>query len=105
MARREAFRMYLKKGFEKKYEWRHRNIWPEVKAKIEASGVYDYSIFLDEKTGVLFAVQKCKGDEGTQDLGADEIIKKWWHYMADIMETNEDESPVSEPLKEVLYME
>ena len=44
MARREAFKMYLKKGFEKEYEWRHRNIWPEVKAKIEASGVYDYSI-------------------------------------------------------------
>ena len=49
MARREAFKMYLKKGFEKEYEWRHRNIWPEVKAKIEASGVYDYSIFLDVK--------------------------------------------------------
>ena len=46
-----------------------------------------------------------QGDEGSQDLGADEIIKKWWHYMADIMETNEDESPVSEPLKEVFYME
>lgn len=44
MARREAFKMYLKKGFEKEYEWRHRKIWPEVKAKIEASGVYDYSI-------------------------------------------------------------
>ena len=33
MARREAFKMYLKKGFEKEYEWRHSNIWPEVKAK------------------------------------------------------------------------
>ena len=62
MAKREAFKMYLKKGFEKEYEWRHRNIWTEVEAKIEASGVYDYSIFLDEKTGVLFAVQKCRGD-------------------------------------------
>ena len=42
--------IYLKKGFEKEYEWRHRNIWTEVKAKIEASGVYDYSIFIDETT-------------------------------------------------------
>ena len=105
MAKREAFKIYLKKGFEKEYEWRHRNIWTEVKAKIEASGVYDYSIFLDEKTGVLFAVQKCRGTEGSQDLGEEEIIRKWWHYMADIMETNDDESPVSEPLKEVFYME
>ena len=105
MARREAFRMYLKKGFEKKYEWRHRNIWPEVKAKIEASGVYDYSIFLDEKTGVLFAVQKCKGEEGSQNLGADEIIKKWWHYMADIMETNPDNSPVSVDLVKMFELD
>ena len=39
MAKREAFKIYLKKGYEKEYEGRHRNIWPEVKAKIEASGV------------------------------------------------------------------
>ena len=54
---------------------------------------------------MLFAVQKCRGAEGSQNLGEEEIIKKWWHYMANIMETNKDESPVSEPLKEVFYME
>ena len=54
---------------------------------------------------MLFAVQKCRGTEGSQDLGEEEIIRKWWHYMANIMETNDDESPVSEPLKEVFYME
>ncbi|MFX7845269.1 L-rhamnose mutarotase [Acinetobacter baumannii] len=31
-------------------------------------------------------------------------MKKWWHYMKDIMETNSDESPVSIPLKEVFYL-
>ncbi|MES2520228.1 MAG: L-rhamnose mutarotase, partial [Bacteroidota bacterium] len=26
------------------------------------------------------------------------IMKKWWAYMADIMDTNPDNSPVSTPL-------
>ena len=50
------------KGFEKEYEWRYRNIWTEVKAKIEASGVYDYSIFLDENTGDAFCCAEVQGD-------------------------------------------
>lgn len=62
MAKGEAFKIYLKKGFEKEYEWRHRNIWTEVKVKIEASGVYDYSIFLDENTGDAFCCAEVQGD-------------------------------------------
>jgi L-rhamnose mutarotase len=32
------------------------------------------------------------------------IMKKWWAYMKDIMETNEDNSPVNVPLKELFYL-
>jgi L-rhamnose mutarotase len=32
------------------------------------------------------------------------VMQKWWAYMADIMETNPDNSPVSISLKEVFYM-
>jgi L-rhamnose mutarotase len=32
------------------------------------------------------------------------IMKKWWAYMKDIMETNTDHSPVSFPLTEVFYL-
>jgi tropinone reductase I len=31
------------------------------------------------------------------------VMKKWWAYMKDIMETNADNSPVSIPLKDVFY--
>jgi len=34
-----------------------------------------------------------------------EGILKWRAYMADIMETNPDNSPVTTPLEEVFYME
>lgn len=103
--KRAAFKMFLKPGFKEEYKKRHDEIWPELKTLIQESGVYDYSIFLDEETNTLFASQKVSGDGGSQDLGENLIVKKWWAYMADIMETNPDNSPKSIPLDEVFYME
>jgi L-rhamnose mutarotase len=71
---------------------------------LKANGVSDYSIFWDQETNVLYAVQKNDG-AGSQDMGDNEIVKKWWDYMADIMAVNPDNSPVSIPLEEVFYME
>lgn len=103
--KREAFKMYLKPGYEAEYERRHREIWPEVKQLLKESGVSDYSIYRDKDTNILFAVQKVSGEASSQDLGDNPIIQKWWAYMADIMETNPDNSPVSIPLKEVFHMD
>ena len=102
--KREAFKMYLKPGFEKEYQKRHSEIWPELVKLLKANGVSDYSIFWDQETNVLYAVQKNDG-AGSQDMGDNAIVKKWWDYMADIMAVNPDNSPVSIPLEEVFYME
>ena len=103
--KREAFKMYLKPGCEAEYERRHNEIWPEVKELLKETGVSDYSIFWDKETNLLFGVQKTEGSASSQDLGDNVIIQKWWAYMADIMETNPDNSPVSIPLKEVFHMD
>ena len=106
--RRFAFKMKLKDGCEAEYKKRHDEIWPELKELIKTSGVNDYSIFLDEETNILFAVEKIDGDAtssaSSQDLGSNPVVQKWWKYMADIMETNEDMSPVTTPMKEVFYL-
>lgn len=96
--------MRLKPGFAREYKKRHDAIWPELSAQLKEAGISDYSIFLDEETNVLFAVQKVSGDGGSQDLGQNPIVQKWWAYMADIMETNEDGSPVTAELREVFRM-
>ena len=101
---RIAFKMKLKAGCEEEYEKRHDAIWPELIKLLEESGISDYSIFLDHETNTLFAVQKQDGDTSSQDLGSNPVLQKWWDYMADIMETNEDNSPVSVPLEEVFYL-
>ncbi|MDR3219444.1 MAG: L-rhamnose mutarotase [Dysgonamonadaceae bacterium] len=101
---RLAFKMKLKQGFKQTYIKRHNEIWPEIAALIKNSGIYDYSIFLDEETNTLFGVQKISGDVSSQELGNEEIQQKWWDYMRDIMEVNPDNSPVSIPLEEVFYL-
>ncbi len=99
-----AFKMKLKEGFKNEYKKRHDEIWPELAALLKANGISDYTIFLDEETNTLFGVQLQSG-QSSQDLGSTEIVQKWWAYMADIMETNPDNSPVSKPLVEVFHMD
>lgn len=72
---------------------------------LKNAGISEYSIFLDAATDTLFAFQKVTGEGGSQNLGNQEIVQKWWAYMADLMETNPDQSPVSVPLREVFYLE
>ena len=97
--------MKLKPNVREEYTKRHSEIWPELKELLKQAGVSEYSIFLDEETNTLFAFQKVSGDGGSQDLSQNPIVKKWWAYMADLMDTNADNSPVSKALTEVFYMD
>ena len=100
-----AFLMKLKPGFEAEYKKRHDEIWPELSAVLTEAGVYDYSIYLDRTTGILFAVQKRTENNTADDLPNHPIVKKWWAYMADIMDTNPDNSPVSTSIECVFHMD
>jgi L-rhamnose mutarotase len=102
---RLAFKMYLNEGQKEEYRKRHNELWPELRQLLKDSGVSEYSIFLDEETNTLFAFQKNSGASGSQHLGQTEIVQKWWAFMADIMKSNPDHSPVSVALEEVFYME
>jgi len=103
--KRNAFKMKLKPGFEAEYKKRHDDIWPELSKELSNAGVSDYSIFLDEETSTLFAFQKLTKNNTSNLLSENNIVKKWWNYMADIMEVNADNSPMTKNLQEVFYME
>jgi L-rhamnose mutarotase len=102
---RNAFVMKLKPGFEAEYKKRHDEIWPELSAELKSAGISDYSIFLDPRTGYLFAVQKLTDNNAAAHLPNTAIVKKWWAYMKDIMDSNPDNSPVALPLREVFHMD
>jgi L-rhamnose mutarotase len=103
--RRHAFIMKLRNGNEREYQKRHDEIWPELKEEISKAGVNDYSIFLDAETGTLFAVRRQEDDAAANDVRNNPIVRQWWNYMADIMETRSDNAPVEIPLKEVFHMD
>ena len=101
---RIAFKMKLFKGYEAEYQRRHDAIWPELCSLLHEKGIQDYSIFLDAATGDLFGVLKVHDALKLEELPGEPVMKKWWDYVKDMMETNEDHSPVSIPLKEVFYL-
>lgn len=103
--KRNAFKMKLKPGFEAEYKKRHDQIWPELSKALTKAGISDYSIFLDEETLTLFAVQKLAGGNTAAQLPNHPVVRMWWEFMADIMEVNPDNSPVCHPLTEVFHAE
>jgi L-rhamnose mutarotase len=99
-----AFKMHLYPGRAPEYKKRHDQIWPELAGLLKQCGISDYSIFLDEATHSLFGVFSSQNPEALNKLPDQEIMKKWWAYMSDIMETNPDQSPRSTPLVELFYL-
>jgi len=99
-----ASKMQLKAGQAAEYKKRHNPIWPELAALLRKSGISDYSIFLDPETNILFAIFSAEDPAALEVLKADELMKKWWRHMKDIMATNEDASPVSIPLDEMFFL-
>ena len=101
----KGFKMKLYPGMEEEYKKRHNELWDEMKDMIHEHGGKNYSIFLDRDTNMLFGYIEIE-DEEKWEKGADTAInRKWWHYMADIMETNEDESPVSWDLNLMFHLD
>ena len=102
--KKRAFKMKLKPGFAAEYRRRHDEIWPELVALLGQHGISDYSIFLDEETLTLFAVQKLDESVSRAALPQHPVMRRWWDYMADIMETNPDRSPVEADLAPVFHL-
>ena len=99
MPERIAFRMNLYPGEAAEYEKRHDEVFPELAKALKDAGVSDYSIWLDAETHHLFAILTRSDDHSLDALPDTEICKKWWAFMADIMETDANNVPTQIPLK------
>ena len=104
MFERIAFRMNLNSGQALEYEKRHDEVFPELAQALKDAGVSDYSIWLDPETNHLFAILTRTTDHTLDTLPDTDICKKWWAFMADIMETDENNVPTQIPLKQVFLL-
>lgn len=99
-----AFKMKLNPGMEAEYLKRHDEIWPELTDLLHDAGVSDYSIHLDPETNILFGVLTRAQNHRMANLPDHPVMKKWWAHMADIMDTNPDNSPVAKDLVTVFHL-
>lgn len=102
---RQAFKMYLLPGKAEEYRRRHDEIWSELSILLKATGISEYSIFLDEETNTLFGVMNVEDITKLNELPQHVIMQRWWEYMCDMMQTNKDHSPIAIDLKEVFYLQ
>ncbi len=102
---RKSFQMKLYPGQAAEYERRHNLLWPEMKEMIHAHGGRNYSIFLNKDTNILYGYIELEDAELWAKSADTPICRKWWDYMADIMETNPDNSPLSVDLDEVFHLD
>lgn len=96
--------MQLHEGCEEEYRRRHASIWPELAALLRETGVRDYSIFLEPSTLQLFAILHIDDVIKLDQLAGQAVMRQWWDFMKDLMETNADGSPVVTALKEMFYL-
>lgn len=102
---RKAFVMSVFPDQHAEYERRHNPIWPELEQTLKALGVHNYSIFLDEATNQLFGYAEIESEEQWAAIAQTEICQRWWRHMREVMPSNEDSSPQSNPLREVFHID
>ena len=103
--RKIAFRMQLNPGCADVYRARHDAIWPELVALLRTAGISDYSIFIDDRSDTLFAVLRSRDETGRQGLAETAVMRRWWRYMRDVMETDADGAPIAHDLPCLFHMD
>ena len=101
---KKAVRMKIYPGMAAEYKKRHDELWPEMRDMLNDQGAISYQIFLDPDTEYLFGILEIKDEEKWAKTDNIAINCKWWDFMADIIETNQDNSPVTVDLVKVFEL-
>ncbi|MCZ4058433.1 L-rhamnose mutarotase [Pantoea sp. LMR881] len=102
---RRAFVMQVHGDCHAEYECRHSPIWPELEQTLKAHGAHNYAIWLDAERNLLFASVEIESEERWNAVAQTEVCQRWWASMKDLMPSNPDNSPVSQALKPVFFLE
>jgi L-rhamnose mutarotase len=102
---RKAFVMSVNAGCEAEYERRHRPIWAELEQVLKAQGAHNYSIFIHPETRQLFGYVEIEDEARWAAIARTPECQRWWRFMADLMPSNPDHSPVAQDLREVFHLD
>ncbi|MCX8504964.1 MAG: L-rhamnose mutarotase [Alphaproteobacteria bacterium] len=105
MMERYAFKMFLHAGHRDAYKKRHDEIWPELAQLLREAGIRNYSIFLDEETNILFGYLERSVSHGMDRLPEHPVMRRWWDYMKDLMQTDATGAPIAIRVDEVFHLD
>lgn len=101
---RKTFTMHVYPDQVAEYIKRHNPIWPELAAILKSHGVHNYSIHLADDGTTLFGYAEIESEARWAAIADTDVCKRWWTAMAPLMRTNPDDSPESEPLRELFHL-
>jgi len=100
---RRAFTMRLKPDASVEYRHHHDNIWPELVAEAERSGIASITTF--QRDLDLFLVSEIKNAEAWNRLWNSEIHKRWAEVMEPLMHLRDDGIVDAGELTEIFHLE
>jgi len=80
---------------------RHDEIWPELSTLLSNAGISDYAIYIDDAHETLTGTFKCRDEALLDALPHHPVMRRWWGFMAPLMETHADNSPVQKDLQRI----
>ena len=99
--KRKQFVMFLlQPDMWDEYKRRHDELWPAMWDMLKKHGVKTFTISNIPGTVTLVAYMEHESDELLAASAKTPINQEWWAFMADIMETEDDNTPVSVTLWE-----
>lgn len=101
--KRVAFTMRLKPGALDEYKRNHDQIWPELVAEIERSGIARFTTFVDGST--LFLYSEVADAEAWDRLWHSEVHQRWSEVMEPLMDIDADGIVESSTLQEIFNIE
>lgn len=63
------------------YKRLHAEVWPDVLARLRASNITNYTIFLREPENLMFGYWEYTGEDFAADeaaIAADPVTREWW---------------------------
>lgn len=104
---RVCFQLQLDPAAVEEYAARHRAVWPEMRAALQATGWHNYSLFLSPD-GRLVGYLECEDFERSRAaMAATEVNARWQAEMAPFFQGSGDATADQQmqPIPEVFHLD
>ncbi|MFD5063350.1 L-rhamnose mutarotase [Streptomyces sp. NBC_01762] len=103
---RVCFLLKVKADRADEYRERHRHVWQEMRAALQATGWHNYTLFLREDGLLVGYLETEDFDAARAAMDATDANARWQAEMADFFEELEGRSPdaAMRPLTEVFHL-